>query len=297
MLAGARDFLVKPKTSELSQAIMTVREAEQRRRNLSSETAQGARAGEVLVVFGAKGGVGKTTLAVNLAVALGQESKQRVALVDLDTQLGDVGVMLDAVPEHSIVDAAQMVDRLEPHLIQTLMREDPHGIHVLAGPMRPQEGEFISAHHVAKIVEVMASTYDYVVIDTAPQFTDTVLPALEAATMLLLVTTPDVAALKNTKLALNVLKSCNNTTDKVKLVVTNAYADDGASQKDIETALEYPVFWVLPHDNAVAAAGKAGKPVVAFKPGSKMPQKVMELARSIAGATKPKGRLAAMFRR
>ena len=299
MLAGARDYLVKPiKGPELQRAIAAVWEAEQRRRNLTSEANDRRRRAEVIAVFGAKGGIGKTTLAINLAVAIARQSKQRVSLVDVDTQLGDVAVMLDLVPERTIVDAAEMVDRLEPELIQTLLHEDASGVHVLAGPLHPEEGESISAHHVSKILEVMANTYDYVVVDTSPHFTDTALAVLDAATMILLITTPDVPALKNSRLALNVMRSWRYSEDKVKLVFNHAYAGDGVLSSDAEDTPDYPIFWKIPHDSAIPAAIKIGRPVVEVKPGSKAAQNIEALAGTICGVqTKRGGMMARLLRK
>jgi len=296
MLAGARDYLRRPiRGSELQEAIAAAHEAEQHRRQFSEG---GKRHGEVIVVFGAKGGIGKTTLAVNLSAAIARQTGQRVALVDTDTQLGDVAVMLDLVPEHTIVDAAEMVDRLEPELIQTLLRQDATGVHVLAGPMKPEEGEAISGHHVKKIVEVMANTYDYVVVDTAPHYTDAVLATLDAATMVLLVSTPDVPALKNTKLTLGMMRSWHYSEDKVKLVLNYAYSGNGVVPNDAANTLEYAVFWQIPFDAAVPAAVKVGRPVVEVKPGSKMAQNIHSLAQTICGIhPKRRGLLARIFRR
>jgi pilus assembly protein CpaE len=281
MLAGARDYLGKPiKSGELQQAIVAAHQSEQHRRDLAGG---GRRQGEVIAIFGAKGGIGKTTLSINLAVAIAQQTKQRVALVDIDTQLGDVAVMLDIVPEHTIVDAAEMVDRLEPELIQTLLREDASGVQVLAGPMTPQEGESISGHHIKKIIEVMAKTYDYVVIDTAPHYNDAVLTVLDAATMILLMSTPDVPAMKNTKLTLGMMRTWHYSEDKVKLVINHAYSINGVVAGDVSTTLDYAVFWKIPYDPAVPAAVKIGRPAVEVKSGSKMAQNIVALAQTICG--------------
>jgi pilus assembly protein CpaE len=281
MLAGARDYLGKPiRSGELQQAIVAAHQAEQQRRRLADT---GRQQGEIIAVFGAKGGIGKTTLAINLAAAIARETRQRVALVDIDTQLGDVAVMLDLVPERTIVHAAEMVDRLEPELVQTLLKEDATGVHVLAGPMRPEEGEAISGHHIRKVIEVMAKTYDYVVVDTAPHYNDAVIAALDAATMILLVSTPDVPALKNTKLTLALMRSWNYSEDKVKLVLNHAYSSNGVVSTEAAETLGYAVFWKIPHDPAVPAAVKVGRPVVETKPGSKVSQNVRALAQTICG--------------
>ncbi|MHB0869170.1 MAG: P-loop NTPase [Chloroflexota bacterium] len=296
MLAGARDYLRKPiRNGELQHAIVAAHEAEQHRRQFGDG---GRRQGEVIVVFGAKGGIGKTTLAVNLAAAIARQTGQRVALVDTDTQLGDVAVMLDLLPERTIVDAAEMVDRLEPELIQTLLREDATGVHVLAGPMSPEEGEAIGGHHIKKIIEVMANTYDYVVVDTAPHYSDAVLTTLDAATMVLLVSTPDVPALKNTKLTLAMMRSWHHSEDKVKLILNYAYSSNGVVASDAANTLDYAVFWKIPFDSAVPAAVKVGRPVVEVKPGSKMAQNIHTLAQTICGIRPTRrGLIDRLFRR
>jgi pilus assembly protein CpaE len=296
MLAGARDYLGKSvRSNELQQAVAAAYQSQQQRRRLADT---GRHQGEVIAVFGAKGGIGKTTLAINLSAAIARETKQRVALVDIDTQLGDVAVMLDLVPERTIVDAAEMVDRLEPDLIQTLLREDTTGVHVLAGPMTPEQGESIGGHHIKKVIEVMAKTYDYVVVDTAPHYNDAVLAALDAATMILLVTTPDVPALKNTKLTLGMMRNWRYSEDKVKLVLNHAYSTNGVVAGDAESTLGYPIFWKIPFDSAVPAAIKSGRPAVEVKPGSKMPQNIQALAQAICGIqVKHRGLMQRLFRR
>lgn len=296
MLAGARDYVGRPiRGTELHDAIVAAYQTAQHRRQLVDG---GQHQGEVIVVFGAKGGIGKTTVSINLAAAIAKQTGQRVALVDTDTQLGDVAVMLDLVPEHTIVDAAEMVDRLEPELIQTLLREDATGVHVLAGPMRPEEGESINDHHIKKIIEVMARTYDYVIVDTAPHYNNAVLAALDVATMILLVSTPDVPALKNTKLTLGVMRNWHYSEDKVKLVLNHAYGANGVATNDAASTLDYPIFWKIPFDPAVPAAIKIGRPAVEVKSGSSVAQNIQALAQAICGVqAKPRGLVDKFFHR
>jgi pilus assembly protein CpaE len=169
---------------------------------------------------------------------------------------------------------------------------------VLAGPMNPQEGEAIGGHHIKKIIEVMAKTYDYVVVDTAPHYNDAVLAALDAATMILLVSTPDVPALKNTKLTLGVMRGWHYSEDKVKLVLNHAYSSNGVVASDAANTLDYAVFWKIPFDPAAPAAVKVGRPVVEVKPGSKVSENVLTLAQTICGIhVKRRGLVDRIFRR
>ena len=136
------------------------------------------------------------------------------------------------------------------------------------------------------------------VVDTAPSYNDGLVAALDAATMILLVSTPDVPALKNTKLTLGLMRSCNYSEDKVKLILNNAYSSNGVVASDAASTLDYAIFWMVPFDSAVPAAVKTGRPVVEVKPGSKMAQNVRTLAQTICGIRpKRRGLIARLFRR
>src|ERR1700674_2371452 len=134
--AGARDYLTAPLgRDELSRAVQAVYDAGRKREHLgNADVAQVLPTGQLIVVFGVKGGVGKTTLAVNLATALSIDAKERVALVDLEVQMGDVALLLDLIPEHHVGDAAANADHLEPEYMQSLVTIDRSGVRVLPAP-------------------------------------------------------------------------------------------------------------------------------------------------------------------
>ncbi|HEY8691593.1 MAG TPA: response regulator [Chloroflexota bacterium] len=151
MLAGARDYLVRPvDEDELERTITEVHDLERKRSALNEHVIESGHVGEIITIFGAKGGVGRTTLATNLAVALALNCKQRVALVDLDLQLGDVALMLDIVPERTISDLVPIVDKLDPELMRGFLSVHSSGLKVLPAPARPEEGERVAAVHVKK---------------------------------------------------------------------------------------------------------------------------------------------------
>jgi len=287
MQAGARDYLVKPvRPRELQQAVITLYENSQRQKAGLGDAERPLQQGDVIPIFGVKGGIGKSSLSVNLATAIANLTQHRVALVDLDMQLGDVAVMLNFVPEHTIADAAEAVDRLEPELLQSFMWRDPSGIHVLPAPLHPEEAEDITPEQVSRIVDVMAQTYDYVVVDTPPLISSTVGAILDRSTLVLLMTTQELLSLRRTKVALQMMRAWSYSEDKVKLVINYAYNVNGVMSSDIESTLEYPIFWKVPNDPVVSASARKGRPFVEAYPKSSVTRNVTDLARIVCGLNK-----------
>ncbi|HLH72916.1 MAG TPA: AAA family ATPase, partial [Chloroflexota bacterium] len=222
MRAGARDYLSKPiGRDDLARAVLALCEVEQKKQGLSSSALQKVvQSGDVFVLSGAKGGIGKTTLAVNLAAAIATESQQRVALVDLDLQMGDVALMLSFAPERSIIDATTNVDRLEAEFLQNLVHNDPTGVHVLAAPVTPEESIEVTADQVGQVLDALSRTFDYTIVDTSPALSEINLAALERATLILQMTTPEVPSLKRAKVSLGLLrKTWQFPDERIKLLL------------------------------------------------------------------------------
>ena len=289
MLAGARDYLVKPLLAEdLRQALVDLIENERRRFAVAEEVIEGGHRGEIITVFGAKGGIGRTMLATNLAVALVKEANQRVALVDLDTHLGDVALLLDIVPERTLADVVPVVDRLDPELMRSFLTVHRSGVRVLAAPLRPEAGETIQPVVVQKVLEVLRKTYDYVVVDTPRAFNDNVITAMDLSTLILLVTTLEIPCLKSTKLCLDMLRSWRYPTEKVKLVINHAHQANGVGSRDVEGILEYPIFWKIPNDKVVGLATRLGEPFLLGKPGAKISRNLANLSYVLSGVRAPR---------
>lgn len=286
MRAGARDYVFRPAGREdLQRAVISVYEAAQKKHGLSESHDQSVfQTGEVVVLYGAKGGIGKTTLAVNLAFALAAETKQRVALVDLDVQMGDIALMLSIFPERNIVDAAVNADQLEPDFLQSLVFTDLSGVRVLAAPTTPEDSVTITEGQVGLILAALSQTFDYTIVDTSPVLNDINVTALEKATLILQVTTSELPSLKRTKISLGLLlKAWSFSEDRVKLIVNHPYAHAELASHDVESALDYPVFWTIPHDPSVAHSVKVGRPCVESKPGARFSRNVTDFARMLAG--------------
>jgi pilus assembly protein CpaE len=285
MLAGARDYLLRPvDAEELEKTITDVYDVERKRTALNEHVIESGHVGEIIAVFGAKGGIGRTTLATNLAVALALNYKQRVALVDLDLQLGDVALMLDILPERTISDLVPIIDKLDPELLLGFLSVHASGLKVLPAPVRPEDGEKVTTAHIKKILEVLAHTYDFVVVDTPRQLNDNVIATLDLSTMVCLVASNQLTCLKSTKLCLGMLKNWRYTNDKVKLIMNQAHNGSSLPMGDAETAIDYPIFWKVPYDGHLVASSQWGKPFVHAQPGAKISQNISALAQAVSSS-------------
>ncbi len=299
--AGARDYIALPLGhGELAKTIRAVYEAEQKRLGIAAPDAgKSVGSGELYVVCGAKGGIGKTTLAVNLASAIAAATKEKVALVDLDIHNGDIALLLDIVPEHGIVEAALNADRLEPDFLMSLAYTDASGVHIFSAPTSLEEMTDVTAEQIGRVLDLLGRMFDYVVVDTAPTFTDITLTAIDRATASLLVTTPELSALKRTKLALSLLlQGWHFPDERIRLVLNWPSPHRNITVTDIENTLRHKVYWEVIYDPTVEDAVRLGRPCVENKPVARFSQNTMGLARELCGIKPPKkGLFAKLFRR
>ncbi len=297
MLAGVRDYLVSPVSGEdLRRAIVSIHNTEQARRR-AAEGGHAGRVGTIVTVFGVKGGIGKSTLATNVAVGLAQETKQHVVLVDLDLQFGDDAVMLDIVPTLTIADAAQGLERMDPQLISGFLAEHPSRLKLLAAPTDPEGAEAITGEQVTQVLEALAATNDYVVVDTGAAIDDISMPALDLATIVVLTVVPEVTCIRRSKAALTLMQEWGYSRDKLKLVVNRTRRRAEVSIKEIEQVLDYPIHAEIPDDRAVQKAISLGTPVAMSGPKTKSGRAIIEMGRGMAGMPKPARRGLALPRR
>jgi pilus assembly protein CpaE len=285
MLAGVSDYLITPvREEELINSIHSVLAQEERRRaRISGEVEEPTAAGTVLTVFGAKGGIGKTTISTNLATALVQKTGQSVALVDLDTRFGDVAILMDIPVERSIADLAMPEDEINRELLHDCLYTHNTGVTILPAPVRPTDWRSVHAGHIERVVNLLAQTYDYVILDTPGTFNDIVARALELATLVLLVATVDMASLKDTLLAIDMLRSWNFPQDKVRLIINATNEATNVQPQEIKRMLGREVFWSIPYDRNISTSTQLGMPVVVAKPSTKASESLVELAYALSG--------------
>ena len=248
-------------------------------RNRSSAQAQSCR---VITVSSTKGGTGKTSIAVNVAVQLASLGL-RTLLVDLDVQFGDVGIVLGLDrPDKTLHDLAvgSALELDAEKLRGYVVRYSPT-LHILPAPLRPEQADDIDASQIATILQLARSMYDTIVVDTAPLFDGPMLAALDRSQELLLVSTPDVPAMKNVRLALQTLTMLGFPVDRVSLIANRAGMAGGVSVQEVADTLGRSVRFVLPEDPLVPTSINAGKPVVVFEPRSKFARGVEELVETL----------------
>ncbi len=298
MLAGAREFLVKPFSSdELTASIRQVytREREKQGRitvtNVAAAAATAAASrdrepGQVVAVFSPKGGVGRTTIAVNFAVSAAADLGQKTVLVDGSFQFGDVGVLLNLNPKNkSIADLVpEMEAGGEPESIDTFVINHSSGVRVLLAPPSPEMAEMITPAGVRKILEVLRATNDLVVVDCTANFSDTTLAILDAADVILTALTLEITSIKNMRLFLEVADQLGYEGSKIKLILNRADSTLGIRVSDVEHSIGRKVDHTIVSDGrSVVYALNRGVPFVLSNREAQVSQDVLRLATAITG--------------
>ncbi|MHB9145148.1 MAG: AAA family ATPase [Symbiobacteriia bacterium] len=295
MQAGARDFLAKPFTvDELVTAIKNACRTGELNALYSRSAPPVGKAGRIIAFFSTKGGVGKTTLAANLAVGLALRSKSQVAVVDMDLEFGHVATMFGLKPNTSIVDLCHVDGPLRPELVERVMVPSSNGlVSVLASPPSPEQAAEVDGdarpvkdrNYVGEVLGLLKQSFDYIVVDTGTSFRDGVLTVLDRADIIYVVTAPDIPTLHNTAKCLDILLTrLEYPQTKVRLLLNRADGTMGLSHEDITRGLDYPIAFFVPSDGQTATwAANSGQPFVMRKAKTPLADRVNEIADSLAG--------------
>lgn len=308
MLAGAREFLVKPFSGDdLVRSIRHVYRLESSKRVMVAAQPANATSmlnghrtdngsstsGKIITIVSPKGGVGRTIVAANLAVALKLATQKKVALVDSSLYFGDLGVMLNLVSNKSIIDAVENIEGLDADLLNDIMATHSSGVKVLLAPPQPEMAELVTAEHIRRVLTELVSNYDYVVIDTWPTFAETVLTAMDLADDILLVMTLEMTAIKDVKLYLEVVDKLNYPAEKVKLILNRAGSAGGIKVEAVEETLKHKVVVGLSNDGAaMQMAVNQGVPLVISAREHPFSKDIYRLARLVSGANVEEGAIA-----
>jgi pilus assembly protein CpaE len=301
MLAGAREFLVKPFSSdELTASIRQVYSREQEKAiriaasapvvTADSGGGSGGVAGEdgegrVIAIFSPKGGVGRTTIAVNLAVAAATELGRSVVLMDGSFQFGDVGVLLNLNPKNkSIVDLVPELEQGEPESIDTFVINHSSGVRVLLAPPSPEMAELITPAGVKRVIEALRRKHDLVIIDCTSWFNDTTLAILDAADAVLTILSLEITSIKNMRLFLEVADQLGYEQSKIKLVLNRADSTLGIRVADVENSIGRKVDHTIVSDGrSVVYALNRGVPFFLSNREAQVSQDILRLASVISG--------------
>jgi pilus assembly protein CpaE len=286
VLAGATDVLLRSASPrDLRAALVRARRADLLRRATPTEDAGGAPAGAIISIVGVKGGIGKTTVATNLALCLAQESGSSVVLADLDLPFGDVAMMLDLHPEKTILDALDDNVLSDPDRLQAQLTQGPEGVQMLPAPstFEGSDRTGVDGHKVAKLLTRLASLHDYVIVDTPPGFSETAAAALDVSSVVLLLTTPEATALRRTPSYLDLLASMDFSMDKIQVLLNRAHSKTGINEGEMEEILGRRVSWRVANDYAALKGVALGRPAVLAQPKTPLAVSIRGIARRIAG--------------
>ncbi len=238
--------------------------------------------GRVVCIFSPKGGVGRTTVATNVAIALRMLTAKRVALVDFHLLFGDIGIMLNLPTRRTISDLIPNIQALDQDLLETVLVEHGSGVRVLLAPPRPELAELISADHLRTVLNVFKAHYDYIVVDTFASFEDTMLTVFDLSDILLLLTTLEMPAIKNTKLFLEVAEALHYPQEKLLLVLNRADSTGGIQVEDIQQNIHFKVSAdIVSSGQLMTMAVNQGVPVVMSHPESAVAKDLFNLSKLV----------------
>jgi pilus assembly protein CpaE len=288
--AGADDVIARPfDARELEARIEALLLRFQRSRDLSPVVSDDGltitKAKRTVAVYSPKGGVGTTTVAVNVAVAAATSRPDKVVLVDLDLQFGAVATHLDLDPQQTLIDVIRDESALrEPELLRTYAMRHDSGLHVLAAPMSPEASELITADHIVHLVGTLLEGYEAVVIDAGSILDERALGIFELAETIILPVYPEISALKSVHALLDYLNETGSFGAKATFVLNNLFARDILKPRDIEAALGTRISTDLPYDAFLyLKAVNEGVPIVLGAPRSAAADRLVKLSASAFG--------------
>jgi pilus assembly protein CpaE len=276
MQVGAREFLIKPFTHQ--ELISTLGEVGSLARPSFEETlsapalemtgapASPVQQGTLVTVFSPRGGAGCSTVALNLAVALQGEREANVVLIDGNLRFGALDVMLNLQATRSITDLVVSLGDGDPELMNAATIPHTTGIRLLAAPLRPEDADVVSAEHIQEIIALGQRRFDYVVADVGSSLDDRVLSLMDASSCIFTLLTPDIPAVKNVGLFLEVARGLGYDTESVKLVLNRANPRGGINAAAIQRHLKFPIVASIPDSpRVVQAAINRGVPLILFE--------------------------------
>jgi pilus assembly protein CpaE len=260
--SGVREVTAADDLTGLADAARRSRELTQR---VSGHHHEGSRDGRVVTVFSAKGGVGKTTFSTNIGAYLASTGA-KVLIVDLDLAFGDVAISLQLLPQNSIADLLSMAGHLDEQGLQSVVTHHESGLDAAAAPAEPSDADRIPGTAISELLRVAKRSYDYIIVDTPPAFTEHVLAAFDVSDMLVLIATLDIPAVKNLRLTLDTLDLLGNSKDSRIVVLNRSDAKVGLRAEDVVAAIKTDIAIMVPSSVAVPASVNRGVPLVLDEP-------------------------------
>jgi pilus assembly protein CpaE len=292
MMAGAREFLAKPfSLDELIDSIRHVHQLAQQSRKVVQEvqvvhSSSGPvrnRKAKIISTFSLKGGVGRTTLAANLAVAIRNRNPDKeVAIIDGNLLHGDQGVVMNATEQKSISDIIRNFHNLDRDLVTDILITHSSGVKLLAAPPDAQSGEQVTGEHMRQIMQYLINMFDYIIIDTRPSFDEITLSLLDHSDKILLMLTLELTAIKGAKQYLELSDLLGYDSDRISLVINRSTLQAGIPIDDVGASLKGDIIARLPDEPLLAMrAINEGVPIVQSAPTSALAIEINKLAQSL----------------
>lgn len=278
MRSGAKDFISAPVIkSELFDILDKI--YNQFKTGSGFETKS-----RVITVFSNKGGIGKTSIASNLALELAKITKENVALVDLNFQFGDITTFLDLKPSFNISYVLENLTRINSEfLLNTLEKYKNTSLYILADPPCFKQAENVTKAQIAKLMELLKNTFSYIVIDAESGFEGKTITALDNSDLIFLVTVASLPALRNCQRILDLFQKLGYDNDKTQIVINRYMENDEITVEDVEKVLDKEVYWKIPNNYfTLMAAINKGISVSEANPDSNVAKSYKELAMSVS---------------
>ncbi len=281
MRSGVREFLTFPLDPE--DLVASLHRVTKQK---FGDTKGSSRVCKVIAVAGATGGVGVTSLAVNLACSLASDEDNSVVLVDLDLCLGDADVYLDTIPEYTISDVAQNVSRLDFTLLRRSLTKHSSGLYLLPRPVQLEDARLIDREDLQRVIGLLRATFSHLIIDTSKAFSKLDLLSLEMADEVLLITQLDLPCLRNVVRLMMSSDDLGTIKDKIKVIVNRVGRDTGQiSLKKAQETIGADIFWQIPNDYKVMIEVRNnGVPLIEHAPKATITQTIKELGDALCGS-------------
>ena len=291
MRAGVKEFFTEPLSGvEIKEALERFKQ-----RQIRSLGQKPLKSGNIISIFGSKGGVGTTTVAVNLAVSLAQEqSKSQVALLDMNTLFGEIPLFLEMAPKFHWGEITKDIERLDNQFLMNTLTPHKTGVQVLPSPAYLNGHVRPTPEIMSRLLALMKQMFDYIIIDAGQSTDDTSIKVLEVSDTLMLVTVLSLPCLANTNKLLRSLTELGYVPkDKIKVILNRYVKKSEISLGDAEAGIGKKLFWVVPNDyDTSMSAINSGKPLLSLAPGASITKSFIELAKSLrepdAGKVKKK---------
>ncbi len=283
--AGVDDYLTKPfEPKDLIYRVRSLLANAEARHKPHLALGQSSR---VIVFFSGKGGVGKTTISTNLAIAIQKVTQSRVLLFDADFSFGDVGVHLNVSGDPTVLDLVAQGMDMDVEAVREAVISHSSGISVLLSPPRPQQGELVTTEALGRVFPLLRQLFEYIIIDGQPAYDDRMLYILEQADDIMLVVTPEVGPIRNTSLFLDLAEMLELDKPSIHLILNRSNSRVGIEMGDIQRILKHPISYrIISGGRAVVVSVNQGIPLLTSQPDHPLAQQITEMAKHLTGSTK-----------